>query len=205
VGTTGPTPTCPPAARWCPTHARPPRSSTATRRHTDPPGPTNRWCRRGESAQPHRWRGGPDQGRSVGECRSGRTGSSPLHRGDRVAGRPIITLQRTLQQPAPIRGGIRMLAENLGRLARDRRGSPPNAAHGPRCGPSRLGNAQPAPATTLAMPRPRCAPQTSSIKITKTTPSGISHVHGYGSRRRDCCDIRLPPTTKRANKHPSGH
>ena len=43
-----------------------------------------------------------------------------LHRGDRVAGRPIIALQRTLQQPVPIRGGMRMLTENLGRLARDR-------------------------------------------------------------------------------------
>jgi hypothetical protein len=44
-----------------------------------------------------------------------------LDRGDRVAGRPIITLQRTLQQAVPIWGGMRVLAENLGRLARDSR------------------------------------------------------------------------------------
>jgi hypothetical protein len=43
-----------------------------------------------------------------------------LHRGGRVAGRPVVAVERTVQQPVPIRGGIRMLAENLGRLARDR-------------------------------------------------------------------------------------
>ena len=45
-----------------------------------------------------------------------------LHRGGRVAGCPVIAVQRTVQQPVPIRGGMRVLAENLGRLARDRGG-----------------------------------------------------------------------------------
>jgi hypothetical protein len=57
---------------------------------------------------------------------------------------------------------------------------------------TRVGSAQPAPAITLAMPRPRCTPQASSIKITEAAPSGSSQVHGYGSRRRDCCDIGIP-------------
>jgi hypothetical protein len=30
--------------------------------------------------------------------------------------------------------------------------------------------------------------QTSTTKITKTTSTGTSQVHGYGSCRRDCCD-----------------
>jgi hypothetical protein len=32
---------------------------------------------------------------------------------------------------------------------------------------TRVGNAQPAPASTLAIPRPRCMPQAGAIKITK--------------------------------------
>jgi hypothetical protein len=43
-----------------------------------------------------------------------------LHRGCGVAGRPVVAVQRTLQQPVPIRGGMRMLAENLRWICRDR-------------------------------------------------------------------------------------
>ena len=47
---------------------------------------------------------------------------------------------------------------------------------------SRLEVERPAsPGQHIGTPRPRCTPQTSTIKITKAMPSGISHVHGYGS------------------------
>jgi hypothetical protein len=66
------------------------------------------------------------------------------------------------------------------------------------------GNLQPAPLNTLAVARPRCTPQASTNKITKAIPTGNSHVHGYGSCRRDCCDITLPPTSKGRTSIPGG-
>ena len=39
-----------------------------------------------------------------------------LHRGDRVSRRPVVAVQGTVQQAAPIRSGMRVLAQNLGRL-----------------------------------------------------------------------------------------
>ena len=41
-----------------------------------------------------------------------------LHRGRRVAGRPVITMQRAVQLAVPVRSSMRVLAKNLGRLGR---------------------------------------------------------------------------------------
>src|SRR5215210_574879 len=70
---------------------------------------------------------------------------------------------------------------------------------------TRSGKTHSAPATTLAIARPRCTPQTVTSKIAITTPVGISHVHGYGSCRRDLCDIRLPPTLEGQASALGGH
>ena len=44
-----------------------------------------------------------------------------LRRGRRVARGSVITMQRAVQQAVPVRGGVRVLTENLGRLGRDGR------------------------------------------------------------------------------------
>src|SRR5215218_1487833 len=70
---------------------------------------------------------------------------------------------------------------------------------------ARSGTTQSAPATTLAIARPRCTAQTITSKIVITTHVGISHVHGYGLCRRDLCDIKLPPTLEGRTSALGGH